>query len=152
MRRRPATSAASLRGFLRRGHRERWNDRFSPTALDRSAAFAKPFAGAQSCDRRPAATVGQRPCLTPKSKRGGGRNARATSRARRASDLIPQRFTLENHRLPLALPQSFCGSGTLTFSLSTLSPTSPFPATQNLFLAVQNLWTFRLPCGRTRKT
>jgi len=45
----------------------------------------------------------------PKSKAqdGGGRNARATRRARARFWIVPRRFTLENHRLPLALPQSF---------------------------------------------
>jgi hypothetical protein len=47
-------------------------------------------------------------------ERGGGRNARATSRVSAFLE-IPRRFTLANHRLPLALPQSSGKLGTLTF-------------------------------------
>jgi hypothetical protein len=39
--------------------------------------------------------------------RGGGRNAQAPSSRRSAFPSVPQRFTLANHRPPLALPQSF---------------------------------------------
>ena len=38
---------------------------------------------------------------------GGGRNARATSRACARYLEVRRRFTLENRRLPLSLPQSF---------------------------------------------
>ena len=34
---------------------------------------------------------------------------------------VPRQFTLENHRLPLALPQSFGSSGTSRFAPNTLS-------------------------------
>jgi len=82
---------------------------------------------------------------------GGGRNARATSRVSAFLE-IPRRFTLANHRLPLALPQSSGKLRTLTFSLHSLSGTTLRPATQNKSAAVQNLWTTGLPCGRRRKT
>jgi hypothetical protein len=39
--------------------------------------------------------------------RGGGRNGQAPSSRRSAFPSVPQRFTLANHRPPLARPQSF---------------------------------------------
>ncbi len=74
---------AFVRGFLLcLVTARRRNDRFSPTALQRSAAFAKAscrfvILRSRSCNR----CGGQRPCLAPRSRGGGGRNARATSRA-----------------------------------------------------------------------
>lgn len=64
----------------------------------------------------------------------------------------PQRFTLENRRLPLALPQSFSRLRMLTFSLNPLSGRLLRTAIQKLYWLVQKLWTMRLPCGRVRKT
>jgi hypothetical protein len=58
----------------------------------------------------------------------------------------------QNHRLPLAHRNHPANAKTITFSLQTLSLRSPAPATQNHSLAVQNLWTMKLPCGRMRKT
>jgi len=50
----PATRAASLRGFLFcLCHRCAVDDRFSPTALQRSAAFAKASYASRSCDCEP---------------------------------------------------------------------------------------------------
>jgi hypothetical protein len=54
--------------------------------------------------------------------RGGGRNARATSRAHALFWSCPRRFTLENRRLPLALPQSFGKLRNATFFAVTHSP------------------------------
>jgi len=82
---------------------------------------------------------------------GGGRNARATSRVSAFLE-IPRRFTLANHRLPLALPQSSGKLRTLTFSLHSLSGRTGRLAIQKKSAPVQNLWMFGLPCGRTRKT
>ena len=42
-------------------------------------------------------------------------------RSRALSGFAPRQFTLENHRLPLALPQSFGSSGTSRFAPNTLS-------------------------------
>jgi hypothetical protein len=50
---------------------------------------------------------GRQPTPTFQRDRGGGRNARATSFAfARVFRNVPRRFTLENHRLLQALPQS----------------------------------------------
>ena len=113
----PATRAAFVRGFLLcLSTAKRCNDRFSPTALERSAAFAKASCRfvtlRRTCDRY----GGQRPCPAPRSKGGGGRNARATSRAyARFAGISPGnspsritgcRWLCRNHS---------AGSGTLTF-------------------------------------
>src|ERR1700683_4719063 len=60
---------------------------------------------------------------------------------------FPRQFTLENHRLPLTLPQSFASSGNFTFRW-THSPPETLPlATQKLRHLVKKLWRMRLPCG-----
>jgi hypothetical protein len=147
----------------------RRNDRFSPTALERSAAFAKAscrFMISRPKDlaiQRPrdhesaTAAVASGPALLACSKEqsqdgGGGRNARATRRACARFWIVPRQFTLENHRLPLALPQSFGKLRKLHVSLNPLSASLSRPATQKLCPLVQKLWTMRLPCGRPRKT
>jgi len=95
------------------------------------------------------------PLPAPKSQErdgGGGRNARATSRACARFLEVPRRFTLENRRLPLALPQS---SGKLRNSHVSLNPLSARLlrlAIQKTSPLVQNLWTMCLPCGSSRKT
>src|SRR5579863_3187148 len=93
----PATRAAFVRGFLFCLVTARWrNDRFSLTALRtecRVQPLPKPIAGSSSCDYAPATAAAASgplscpllPALTSKEQRadgGGGRNARATSRAR----------------------------------------------------------------------
>ena len=70
----------------------------------------------------------------------------------RAFPECPQRFTLENRRLPLALPQSFSRLRSLTFSLNPLSGRLLRAAIQKLYCLVQKLWTMRLPCGSMRET
>ena len=84
MRSGPATQTAFVRGFLLCLVTAWWrNDCFSPTALQRSAAFAKAgcrfvIVRSRTCNRCGV----QRPCPAPKSRMGEeGRNARATSRA-----------------------------------------------------------------------
>jgi hypothetical protein len=52
---------------------------------------------------------------------GGGRNAQATSSRSRTFLDSPRQFTLENHRLPLALPQSFSKLRNSHVSLRPLS-------------------------------
>jgi hypothetical protein len=93
----PATQTAFVRGFLFCFVTARWrNDRFSLTALRtecRVPPLPKPIADPSSCDYESAtaaAASGPLSCPllpAPKSKEqradgGGGRNARATSRAR----------------------------------------------------------------------
>jgi hypothetical protein len=86
----------------------RCNERFSPTALESGAALAEAscrFVISRSRTRN--GYGGQRRFLLLKAGRGGGRNARATSRTRaRFWKFSPRQFTFENHRLPLALPRS----------------------------------------------
>jgi hypothetical protein len=65
---------------------------------------------------------------------------------------VPRQFTLENRRLPLALPQSFGKLRNSHVSLHPLSASSSRPATQKLRLVVQKLWTMRLPCGSPWKS
>jgi hypothetical protein len=65
---------------------------------------------------------------------------------------FPRQFTLENCRLPLALPQSFGTLRKLHVSLNPLSSRLLRLAIQKSCVVVQKLWTMRLPCGRPRKT
>jgi hypothetical protein len=145
-----------MRGFLicLITARTRCNDRFSPTALESGAALAEAscrFVISRSRTRN--GYGGQRRFLLLKAGRGGGRNARATSRTRaRFWKFSPRQFTFENHRLPLALPRS---SGKLRNSHVSLNPLSSRLlrwAIKNHASLVKNLWTMRLPCGRPRKT
>jgi len=71
---------------------------------------------------------------------GGGRNALGSSRALAPAD-FPRQFTLENHRLPLALPQSSGKRRNLHVSLATLSATSLRAARTKPRTIVQKLWT-----------
>jgi hypothetical protein len=151
-------------------HRMAADDRFSPTALGTEYRICQsqlPIHDLeihQSCDqeylaitnpqplRWPAALV---PLPAPKSQErdgGGGRNARATSRARARFLEVPRQFTLENRRLPLALPQSSGKLRNSHVSLNPLSSTLSRLAIQNSCPLVQNLWTMCLPCGSPRKT
>jgi len=67
--------------------------------------------------------------------------------------MSPGELTLESHRLPLALPRSFPqAQKSSRFRWTHSPPICCSPATQKFSLPVQNLWTFRLPCGTTRKT
>jgi hypothetical protein len=93
-----------LRCLVTAGRR---NDAFGPTALLRAPHLPK----AQLPVRDLAISNcnlcgGQRPFLLKEQGGGGGRNARATSPRVVRFQLVPRRFTLVNHRLPLALPQS----------------------------------------------
>ena len=65
---------------------------------------------------------------------------------------VPRQFTLENRRLPLALPQSFGKLRNYHVSLNPLSASLLRLATQKSSAIVQKLWTMRLPCGSQRKT
>jgi hypothetical protein len=66
----------------------------------------------------------QQSTMLRRARRGGGRNARATSRAVRVSGSFPQQSTLANCRLPLALPQSSSKVRNSHVSLHTLSSNS----------------------------
>ena len=66
--------------------------------------------------------------------------------------IVPRRFTLENRRLPLALPQSFSKLRKLHVSLNPLSARLLRLATQKTCPLVQKLWRMRLACGRPWKT
>jgi len=83
---------------------------------------------------------------------GGGRNARATSRAVARFWMFPRRIRSRNHRLPLALPQSSGRVRNPHVSLHSLSATCCFPAIQKASVIVKKLWTLRLPCGSRRKS
>ena len=65
---------------------------------------------------------------------------------------VPRQFTLENRRLPLALPLSFGKLRNSHVSLNPLLSRLLRPAIQKTSAVVQKLWTMRLPCGRPRKT
>ena len=65
---------------------------------------------------------------------------------------VRQRFTLENRRLPLALPQSFGKLRNSHVSLNSLSARFSPLAIQKNCAVVQKLWRMRLPCGSRRKT
>ncbi len=65
---------------------------------------------------------------------------------------VPRRFTLENRRLPLALPQSFGKLRKSHVSLNPLSASLLRLATEKTCVLVQKLWTKLLPCGIRRKT
>jgi len=98
------------------------------------------------------ATVGQRLYLFRRTE-WGRRPQRPgnQSRLRALSGFAPRQFTLENHRLPLALPQSFGKLKNFHVSLPTLSARSLHPARQKTCMVVQKLWTMIFPCGRRRK-
>jgi hypothetical protein len=71
----------------------------------------------------------------------------------RSSEVVPGDSTLKNHRLPLALPQSFGKlRNAYVFRCNPLSVTLLRAAIQKSCPFVQKLWTMRLPCGRTWKT
>jgi hypothetical protein len=83
---------------------------------------------------------------------GGGRNAQATSSRSRTFLDFPRQFTLENHRLPLALPQSFGKPRNSHVSMHPLSRGSSGLATQKICFVVKKLWRTYIPCGSPRKT
>jgi len=90
--------------------------------------------------------------FAPKSRRGRRPRPRATSRASAFLEVSPRPFTLENRRLPPALPQSSGPARNSHVSLHTLSVRSFRAATQKKPGTVQKLWTPRLPCGCRRKS
>ena len=107
------------------------NDRFSPTALEvmPSAAFAEASCRfvifrSRSINRR----SGQRSCPAPKSRLGRRPQRPGNQFALAHVFWISHRqFTLQNHRLPLTLPQSFRKLRKLHVSLDPLSARSVAP-------------------------
>jgi len=102
------------------------NDRFSPTALEEmpSTALAEASCRFVIFRSRPInRRSGQRSCPASKSKIGGRRPQRPGNQFALAHVFwIPHRqFTLDHHRLPLALPQSFGKLRKLHVSLDLLS-------------------------------
>jgi hypothetical protein len=77
-----------------------------------------------------------------------GQPARAFARFRN----VPRQFTLENCRLPLALPQIIRQAQEVSRSLHPLCDGLLRLATGKIHKLVQNLWTTLLPCGRRWKT
>ena len=74
-------------------------------------------------------------------------------RARAHYRNVPRRFTLENRRLPLALPQSFSRPRNAhVFAVENFPPDRRPFATGKRCPLVQKLWTPTLPCGRPWKT
>ena len=118
----------------------------------------KPVAHSSSCDHEPAtAAVASGPVLlpAPKSNHRMGEEAATPGQPvalARVFWIVPRQFTLENHRLPLALPQSFGKLRKLHVSLNPLSATLSRLATQKTCPLVKKLWTMCLPCGTPRKT
>jgi hypothetical protein len=108
------------------------NDRFSPTALEEmpSAALAEASCRFVIFRSRPInRRSGQRSCPASKSKIGGRRPQRPGNQFALAHVFwIPHRqFTLDHHRLPLALPQSFGKLRKLHVSLDLLSARNVAP-------------------------
>jgi hypothetical protein len=95
------------------------------------------------------------PAAFPAPKRRTGRRPQCPgnqSHCRAFLEVSPRQFSFENHRLPLALPQS---SGKLRNSHVSLNPllsSLSRRATQKPSSLVKKLWTMCLPCGRPRKT
>ena len=145
-----------VRVFLTRllSPRRRRHDRFSSTALasenricqsrllirDRAITNPQPL-------RWPA------PYLAPRSEEGEEAATPGQPVAPCAFlEVSLRRFTLENHRLPLALPQSSGQVRNSHVSLNPLSARLLRLAIQKTSPLVQNLWTMCLPCGSSRKT
>ena len=87
-----------------------------------------------------------------KSKRGGGRKPGQPVALSAFLEVPIRRSSFENHRPPLALPQSSGRVRNSHVSLNPLSVTLLFPAIQKKPAIVQKLWTMRLPCGSPRKS
>ena len=140
---------ASLRGFLPAVVADwRRNDRFSPTALESSAASAKArcrsvILRSRICTRN----AGQQPSCSEEHE-WGRRPQRPGNQSRsRAFSGFPPAIHSRESPLPLALPQS---SGKLRNShVSHASTLSQIVAHRNTKTAhlVKKLWRMRLPCG-----
>ncbi len=173
MRSRPATSTASFVDscfcLVTAG---RQNDRFSPATLPLSRT--KRRLGLSELPIRHLAMTKMQPLRRPAAlsslfarcsllRKAKSNEPRAESGEEAATPgqpvalarvfwMIPRQFTLENRRLPLALPQSSGKHRNSHVSLNPLSATSLRPATEKTSPLVQKLWTMCLPCGSPRKT
>jgi hypothetical protein len=122
------------------------------------AAFAKACRCPRSRDRvrQSSSASGPCPASAPKSSEAGMGEEAATPglpvRARARHWTFPRQFTLENRRLPLALPRSFGRFRNHVFRCNPLCGTLLRPATKNSYSFVQKLWTFALPCGNLWKS
>jgi len=148
----PHLHVESLVCLLTAGRR---NDRFSPTALTRSAAFAE--ASCRSVTSRSRArnhSGGQQPCPAPLGAAREGRPQRPGNqfRARARFRNVPPAL----HPRKIAGCRWLCrshsaGSGRPTFCCRLLSPSSLPAATEKPCTLVHNLWTTGLPCGIPRE-
>src|SRR5579863_6577995 len=155
MRSRPATGTASYVDFLARLIRRsrggtmllaRQRSRRSATFAEAGRTHDLAITNCNRCGDR-------QPIPTRKRDRGGGRNARATSTRSHAFPECPP--AIHPRESPAAAgPAAIIRQAqkTLTFSLQSLSITTPFLATEKKPLLVQKLWTKTLPCGNPRKT
>jgi hypothetical protein len=99
-----ASYVVSCSAFVTAGRR---NDRFGPSTLRRASHLPKPSCRSATLRSRTCNCCGgQRPCPAPKSGKGEEAATPGQPVAHPRSWSVPRRFTLENHRLPLALPQS----------------------------------------------
>ena len=157
----PATQTAFLREFpLKPVTARRRNDRFSPTALESSATFAK--ASCRSVTLRSRIhnrAVGQRLCPASRSEE---RRAEWGSRPQRPGQPVRARARFLDSP-PAIHPRESPGcrwpcrnhsasSGTLTFSVHPLSARWLRLATEKLCAVVKKLCRTYLPCGSPRKT
>jgi hypothetical protein len=87
----------------------RWNDRFSPTALEGVPHLPKLIADPDLAIkyRQPPRWPAALSCSEEQDLGEEAATPGQPVRARARFWMIPRQFTLENHRLPLALPQSF---------------------------------------------
>ena len=118
-----------------------------------SAASPKPSCNSRSRDR---ASQPQRwPAALPVLANKVGEEAATPGQPARAHARIwifPRRFTLVNHRLPLALPLSSGELRNAHVSLNPLWGRMSRRAIKKTAAVVKKLWRMRLPCGRMRKT
>jgi len=160
MRSGPATQTAFVRGFLLCRVTAWWrNDCFSPTALQKECCICQsqsPVRHLTITNPQPFTVAsGPSPAFCFKEQRARGEEAATPGQPvalARVFWSVRQRFTLENRRLPLALPQSFGKRRNSHVSLNLLSARLLPLAIQKTCAVVQKLWRMRLPCGSRRKS
>jgi hypothetical protein len=92
------------------------------------------------------------PICSVEQNGGGGRNARATSRARARSLGSPPGNSPSRITAAAGSAAIIRQAQELHVSLQTLSARSLRPARQKPCIVVQKLWRMIFPCGRRRKT
>jgi len=139
--------------------RQRSRSRSHELKNDECRICQSAVAGSSSCDHQPAiAAVASGPFLLPASKKQESEVGEEAATPGQPVALarvfwsVPRQFTLENRRLPLALPQSFGKLRNSHVSLNPLSSRSLRLAIQKTSPLVQKLWTTSLPCGRPWKS